>query len=69
MFIKVKAFPGCKKEELIKLSADSFEIKVKEPAARGLATKAIIRVLAAVFPNKRIRLVKGPRSRNKIFEI
>ncbi len=71
MLIKVKVFPNSKKEEVIKKSEDTFWIKVREKPERGLANKAVINVLALYFkisPSK-IRLIKGFKERNKIFEI
>lgn len=101
MLIKVKVFPSSKKEEIIKKSEDSFEVKVKAKPIKGLANKAVIGVLSRYFkipvskmkfpaqagneiPHRRpprimrasprssgarIRLVKGFKERNKIFEI
>lgn len=71
MLIKVKVFPGSKKEEIIKKSEDTFNIKVKEKPVRGLANKRIVEVLSLYFrvPAAKIRMIKGFRERNKIFEI
>jgi len=71
MLIKVKVFPNSKKEEVIKKSEDSFEVKVREKPERGLANKAVIDALSLYFkiPSLRVRLIKGFRQRNKIFEI
>ena len=71
MLIKVKVFPGSKKEKIIKKSQDSFEIKVKEKPIKGLANKEVIKVLASYFniPESKIKLIKGFKQRNKIFEI
>ena len=71
MLIKVKVFPSSKEEEIIKKSEDSFEIKVKEKPIKGLANKEIIKVLTSYFniSKSNIRLIKGFRQRNKIFEI
>jgi len=71
MLIKVKVFPSAKKEAIIEKSADSFEIRVKEKPIKGLANQAVINVLSLYFkiPVSKIRLVKGFRKRNKIFEI
>ena len=71
MLIKVKVFPDSIEEEVIKTSEDAFEVRVKEKPERGLANRAVARALAAflnVSPDK-VRLVKGFRERNKIFEI
>jgi len=71
MLIKVKVFPNSKKEGIIKKSNDSFEIKVKEKPIKGLANRAVINILSLYFKvsTSEIRLVKGLRQRNKIFEI
>jgi uncharacterized protein (TIGR00251 family) len=71
MLIKVKVFPNSKKEEIIKKSEDSFEVKVKEKPVKGLANRAVINILSLYFkvPVSKIRLVKGFKERNKIFEI
>ena len=71
MLIKVKVFPGSKKIRIVGKSADSFEVHVKEEAERGLATKAVLELLRIHFKitSGGIKLIKGARSRNKIFEI
>jgi len=71
MLIKVKVFPGSKKEKIIKKSEDSFEVRVKEKPERGLANRGVIRILSACFeiPESRVRLIRGFKKRNKIFKI
>jgi len=71
MLIKVKVFPNSKKEEVTKKREDSFEIKVKEKPVMGRANKEAVKILAFYFdiPESRIRLVRGFKQRNKIFEI
>jgi len=71
MLIKVKVFSNSKKEEIIKKSEDSFEIKVKEKPIMGRANRKVVRVLASYFkiPESKIRLIKGFKERSKIFEI
>ncbi len=79
MLIKVKVFPNSKKEEIAKKSEDgltgspqaSFEISVKEKPVMGLANKAVIKALSFYFkiPEAKIRLIKGFKERNKIFEV
>ena len=71
MFIKVNVFPNSKKEIVTKKSEDSFEVRVREKAQKGQANKAVIRSLAdylRISPQK-IRIIKGFKQRNKIFEI
>jgi len=71
MLIKVKVFPNSKKEEIIRKSEDSFDVKVKEKPMKGKANKAVFDLLADYFeiPRGKIRLVKGSRQRNKVFKI
>lgn len=69
--IKVKVFPASKKEQVIKKLDDSFEIRVKEKPKNGEANRAVLSALAAYFniPVSRLKLIKGYKQRNKIFEI
>ncbi|PIU98342.1 hypothetical protein COS61_01955 [Candidatus Wolfebacteria bacterium CG03_land_8_20_14_0_80_40_12] len=71
MLIKVKVFPNSKKEEVIKKSEDSFEIKVKEKPIRGKANEAVVNTLSSFLkvPGGKIKLIKGFKRRNKIFRI
>ncbi|MCD6550288.1 DUF167 domain-containing protein [bacterium] len=71
MLIKVKAFPNSKNDEVIKKSKDCFEVRVKEEPVGGKANQAIISLLSEYFATEKtnIRLVKGFRRKNKIFEI
>ena len=71
MLIKVKVFPNSKKEEVIKKPEDSFEVKVKAKPEKGMANKEVLKILSVYFkiPESKIRLVKGFKKRNKIFEI
>jgi hypothetical protein len=71
MLIKVKVFAGCKNDEIVKKKDDEFEVRVKEKAEKGRANRAVIKILANYFKidESMIRLVKGFKERNKIFEI
>lgn len=68
MLIKVKAVPGAGEERIIQKDKDSFEIWVREKPIKGQTNRAITRVLSLYF-KKEVRLVKGGKQRNKIFEI
>lgn len=70
MLIRVKVFPNEKKEMVTKQSADSFEVKVKAKAERGQANRAVRSILADFLdlPEQKLRLVRGGKSRNKLFE-
>jgi len=71
MLIKVKVFPEEKKEAIIKKSEDSYLVKVKEKAKMGRANERVREILSAYFAVVlgKVRLVKGGKSRNKIFDI
>lgn len=71
MLIKVKVFPKSKKDKVIKKSGDAFEVNVKEPALRGRANRRALELLSLYFnlPQEKIRLVRGGKQRNKIFEL
>ena len=71
MLIKVKVFPNSKKEEVARKNKDSFIVKVKEKPIRGMATKAAVQALSLFLniPENKIRIIKGLKERNKIFEI
>ena len=71
MLIRVKVFPSSKKEGIIKKTENSFEVRVKEKPIKGLANKAVLEVLSSYFkvPESEIKLIKGFKLKNKIFEI
>ena len=71
MFIKIRVYPGSKKDEIIQKSEDNFEIKVKEKAKLGQANRAVLWLLSLHFgiPKNKINIIKGWRQGNKIIEI
>ena len=62
---------GCKKEEIIKRGEDSFLIKVKEKPVLNQANIAVKKILAEYLKIevKKLKIIKGSRSKAKIFEI
>jgi len=71
MLIKVKVFPQANKSEIIKVGDDRFEVYVKAKPIKGLANREVVEVLAGYFkvPLEKVRLLRGFKQRNKIFEI
>ena len=69
--IKVKVFPGSDKNEVIRKSKESFEVKTQEEAKEGKANKVVLSLLSRFLSidSSRIKLVKGGKKKNKIFEI
>lgn len=71
MLIKVKVTPESKKDEIVKRSEDSYLVKVKEKAEGGMANMKVKQILAEYFKitGEKIKLIKGGKRPNKIFEI
>jgi uncharacterized protein (TIGR00251 family) len=71
MLIKVKVFPGTNKNQVAKISENSFELKTKEKPLEGRANKSATELLAEYFnvPKRNVRLVRGFKSKNKIFKV
>jgi uncharacterized protein YggU (UPF0235/DUF167 family) len=71
MFIKVKVFPGQKKDKIEETKKNSFSLRVKEKAEQGRAHQKVTEMLAKFFnvSKPQIRLVKGAKTRSKIFDI
>ncbi len=69
--VKVKVFPGSKTESLTRKNRDSYVLKVRERAEGGAANHKVRQMLALYFkiPEGRLRLVKGGKQPNKIFDI
>ena len=71
MYIKVRAKAGAKKEEILKKSADHFEISVREKAERNMANGGILELVARYFklPKGKVRIVSGHHSPGKILSV
>lgn len=71
MYIKVKVFPGQKREELKMVSENRFEARVREPAERNLANKRIKELMASHFsvPTGKVRIVSGHQHSSKILSV
>jgi uncharacterized protein YggU (UPF0235/DUF167 family) len=71
MRIFVKAKPNAKFQSLEVTDETHFIVSVKEPPVQGAANQAIARILSGYFniSISAVRLIKGFRERNKIFEI
>lgn len=71
MLIKVKVIPEAKEIKITKKSIDSFEVKVKIKPIQGAATREVKYLLSKYFKVdiSKVRLIKGFKERNKIFDI
>jgi uncharacterized protein (TIGR00251 family) len=71
MYIRVKANPGAKTENLTQIKDNEFEISVREPAERGEANKRICEILTQHFNNPAggVKIINGHHSPVKLLKI
>ena len=69
IFVKVKT--GAKEEKIEKTGENNYKVFVKERPEKGLANKAVIKILSRYFkvPQKNTIIVSGFASRQKIVKI
>ncbi len=65
--ISVQVFAGAKKEKVIKISENKYDIYVKEPAQNNLANKRVLYLLRQVFKGAQVEMFTGYRSPKKKF--
>lgn len=70
MFVKVKVSPGDRREEVTRLAADAFHVRVREPAENNAANRRVCALIAEELgvPVGRVRIVRGHHGRSKILE-
>lgn len=71
MIVKVKVLTNEKKEGVALIKGDKFEIKVNAKPKQGLANERVKEILSGYFnlPKNKVKLIKGLRRRNKIYQI
>ena len=71
MLLEVKVITGASKNEVIKLSNNSFRVKITTSPQKGKANKALIKLLADYFNISKslIKIKSGEKSKNKIIKI
>ena len=69
MYIHVKAAAGQKEEDVRRISADHYEIWVKEKARGNAANGRIVRILRGLYPGQTVRLINGHHSPSKLFAV
>lgn len=71
MYIRVIVTPNSKKEKVIQLTKDSFEISVKEKAQQNQANGRVCEILSECFkvPLSAVRIINGHRTPKKIISI
>ena len=64
--VRIEVIPDSKKAEIC--AGKPLIVKVKEPAQRNRANRAVIALLSKYFSNQ-VRIISGTRKRRKIIEI
>ena len=69
--ISVKVKPNSKQESVEQTGDGEYSVRVKEKALEGRANAAVVDALSTYFnvPKRRIAVLKGLKSRNKIVAI
>ncbi len=67
--ISIHVFAGAKKEKLIKLNNDKYEVFVKEPAQNNLANKRVIKIFSELCKNAQVKIITGHKSPKKKLQI
>ena len=71
MIIHIKAKPDGYEDKVEKIDETYFVVETREPPVQNRANIAITGILARYFSVElgKVRLIRGHRERNKIFEI
>lgn len=71
MLIKLKVHADSRHAAASKKADDAYEVWVRAPAERGLANSAALRALAQALRQdvRRLRIIKGAASPNKIVKV
>lgn len=65
--IEVKAHPGARKDS-VEEKDGRYIVRTTAPADKGKANRAVAKLLQEHL-GKRVRLVRGEKSREKVFEV
>lgn len=67
MIINVKVKTNCSKEKIIEQD-DYLKVELKNKAEKGEANKELVNLLSKHY-GKRVRIIKGLKSKNKVIEV
>ena len=68
MKIKIKLHPSSSQEKIIKMSKNSYEVWIREKPIENKANKSLEKFLKK-YLKKRVRIISGFKTRNKIIEV
>ncbi|MDO8518011.1 MAG: DUF167 domain-containing protein [bacterium] len=71
MYVKARVRAGAKKEEVVVLPDNRFEILVKQKPIQNLANRRVVELVAAHFhiPVEKVRIISGHHSPSKILSV
>ena len=71
MYVKVRVYPGMKKERVNKAAPHAYELVVKAPAERNLANERVRELIAAEYSVRvrSVRIVSGHHCPSKVLEV
>jgi uncharacterized protein (TIGR00251 family) len=68
MIIKIKVYPHSGREEILKISDDSYKVYLKKPAEDNKANIELLKLFRRHFKVE-AKIIKGFSSREKIIEV
>ncbi len=71
MLLKVKVKPNAKREGVIPLGDNLYEVRVNAPPEKGKANERLIELLAEHLnvSKSKLKILKGHTARNKLVEV
>ena len=67
--IRVKVMASARKEKVLKVAENRYEIAVREPAEDNRANARVLEILRGLYPGTQVRMVKGHHAPHKTFSI
>ena len=67
--VAITVFASAKKEKLLQVSENVFEVYVKEPPQKNLANKRVLAILKDFFNAERVQILTGHKSPKKKVQI
>ncbi len=69
--VRVKVYPGARKEVWLKVASNQFEAYVREPAQQNMANMRVLTLVAREYgvPTTAVRMQAGARARGKTFSV
>ena len=71
MYVKVRVFPGMKKERVTKTAPNAYELVVRAPKERNLANARVRELVAKEYQVSlgKVRIVTGHHSSSKVLDV